>query len=144
MDNRTWSVAAGLLALTGVAGVAAGAWLPWLTVRPGYRGPAPGVGPSAVNAGLAGLDWLALVAAVVGLLGVGLGGRLPVSGLDGVRAAAVAILAGGLIAMLPVLSLLSSGFLDAFVPAAGFYLTVLGGVHVSVGGVFRLRAVVGE
>jgi hypothetical protein len=145
MNRETWAVVARLVALAGAAGVAVGAWLPWLMVRPGYDGPVPAVHLAGMETGFAGLDWLALLAAAVALFGVLPVELMPASipGLGGVRAAAVTTVAGGFVAALTVVSLLSNGFLGAFVPAAGFYLTALGGVHLSVGGALRLYAIGG-
>lgn len=144
MRSRRWTLAAALVSLAGAGGVAVGTWLPWLAVRPGRDEPVPAVHPSAMDSGLAGVDWLLLAVAAVGLLGVALADRSPDARLGGARAAGVTIVAGGLAAAVAVVALLSNGLLGTFVPAAGFYLTVLGGVHLSVGGVLRLRSVVGE
>ncbi|WP_137283652.1 hypothetical protein [Halorussus salinisoli] len=145
MNRQTWAVVARVVALAGAAGVAVGAWLPWLVVRPGYDGRVPAVHLSGMDAGFAGLDWFALLAAAIALLGVLPVELAPVSipGLGGPRAAVVTTIAGGFVAALTVFSLLSNGFLGVFVPAAGFYLTALGGVHLSVGGALRLYAIGG-
>lgn len=145
MNRRTWAVVARLVALAGAAGVAVGAWLPWLMVRPGYDGPVPAVYLAGMDAGFAGLDWLALAVAAIALFGVLPVELMPVSipGLGGMRAAVVTTIAGGFVAALTVVSLLSNGFLGTFVPASGFYLTALGGVHLSVGGALRLYAIGG-
>jgi len=146
MNRQTWGVVARLVAFAGAAAVAVGAWLPWLMVRPGYQGPVPAIHLAAMEPGIAGLDWLALAVAAVALLGV-----LPVELLSvsvpflgGVRAAAMTAIAGGVIVALAVYSLVSTGFLGAFVPSSGFYLTTLGAVHLSVGGALRIYAIGGE
>ena len=145
MNRQTWGVVARLVAFAGAAGVAVGAWLPWLMVRPGYQGPVPAIHLAGMDTGLAGLDWLALAAAAIALLGVLPVELMPVSIplLGGSRAAVVTTIAGGFIAALTVYYLLSSGFLGVFVPASGFYLTALGGVHISMGGALRLYAIGG-
>ena len=145
MNRQTWGVVARLVAFAGAAGVAVGAWLPWLMVRPGYQGPVPAIHLAGMDTGLAGLDWLALAAAAIALLGVLPVELMPVSIplLGGSRAAIVTTIAGGFIAALTVYYLLSSGFLGVFVPASGFYLTALGGVHISMGGALRLYAIGG-
>ncbi|WP_276300317.1 hypothetical protein [Halorussus lipolyticus] len=145
MSRQTWSVVARLVAFAGAGGVAVGTWLPWLMVRPGYQGPVPAIHLAGMETGIAGLDWLALTAAAVALLGVLPVELMPVSVplLGGARAAVVTTVAGGFVAVLTVYYLLSSGFLGTFVPAAGFYLTALGGVHLSMGGALRLYAIGG-
>jgi len=145
MSRQTWAVVARVVAFAGAVGVAVGAWLPWLMVRPGYDGPVPAIHLAGMDAGIAGLDWLALAAAAIALLGVLPVELMPVSipGLGGPRAAAVTTVAGGFVAALTVFYLLSNGFLGTFVPASGFYLTALGGVHLSMGGALRLYAIGG-
>ena len=143
MRARRWSLAAFAVALLGAAAVAVGAGLPWRTVRPGYDGPVPAVHLSGMDAGLAGLDWVVLLGAVAALAGVA---PASVPGLDGVRGAVATTLAGGLVVALAVVSLVSTAgnFLGVFVPDVGFYLTALGGVHLSVGGALRLHALRSE
>lgn len=140
MSRGKWSVAARLVTFAGAGMVAVGAWLPRLTVRPGYEGPVPAVHLPGMDAGFAGLDWLALAAAAVAVVGV-----VPTSEprIGGRRGALAAVLAGGFVAALTVVSLVSNDFLGVFVPGAGFYLTALGGVHLSVGGALRLHALSG-
>lgn len=143
MNRRTLSLSGTVVALLGAVAVAVGTWLPWLIVRPGYDGPVPAVHLPGMSAGLAGLDWFALLGAVVALVGV-----TPVSvpRLDDRRAALVTILAGGLVVVLTLIYLFStvSNFLGTFVPGIGFYLTALGGVHLSAGGVLRRYVLDGE
>ncbi|PSP55854.1 hypothetical protein BRC82_04535 [Halobacteriales archaeon QS_1_67_19] len=140
MTRRRWSLAALLIAVAGAGMVTVGTWLPWLTVRPGHDGPVPAIYLPGMNAGFAGLDWVALGATAVALVGVA---PVSVPRVGETRRALVAILAGGLVATLTIVYLLSNASFGVFVPDAGFYLTALGGVHLSVGGALHLYAVAG-
>jgi predicted membrane channel-forming protein YqfA (hemolysin III family) len=143
MTPRKWSLAAFAVSALGVVAVGVGTWLPWLTVRPGYDGPVPAIYLPGMDAGIAGLDWIALLVTALALAGVA---PTSVPRLGRVRAALVATFAGGLVVAVTILYLLSNvgSFLGTFVPDAGFYLTALGGVHLSVGGVLRLHALRSE
>jgi hypothetical protein len=139
MTRRAWSLAGFVVGLLGAGAVAVGTWLPWVTVRPGYDGPVPAVYLPGMDAGFASLDWFLLLGAVVALVGVA---PVSIPRLGRARAAGVAILAGGLVVVLALVSLFSSvgSFLGTFVPDVGFYLAALGGVHLSVGGMLQLHA----
>lgn len=136
MSRRTRSALATAVSLLGAAGVAVGAWLPWLGVAPGHEAPVPAVHLPGMDAGLAGWDWLALAAAALALVCA-----LPADRFRTVRTAAAAMAAGGLVAATTAAYLVSNAnFLGAFALRVGFFLTALGGMHLAVGGALRLYA----
>ncbi|USZ69127.1 hypothetical protein NGM10_05155 [Halorussus salilacus] len=141
MTRGTRSALATVVTSLGAAGVAVGTWLPWLVVRPGYDGPVPAIHLPGMTAGIEGLDWVALAATGVALVGV-----LPAARFRTVRFAAVAMAGGGVVAGTTAVYLVVYGldYLGVFVPGAGFFLTALGGVHLAVGGALRLHALAGE
>lgn len=124
----------------GTIAVAVGTYLPWLKMNPNLPPEAeiPTVYYTGMRAGFEGFDFALLGAIGLVVLFRAVGFRTPIR-------TAVTLVAGVGTAVFPVYYLSHStliGFSATFVPALGWYLTVLGGVLFSVAGGLQLLSVV--
>ncbi|WP_255191752.1 hypothetical protein [Natronobeatus ordinarius] len=123
--------------LLALAGVAAGAYLPWVRPNPdrvGETDAIPDILLPKMNAGIEEYSILLLLPAVAVLV-------LLVRGRDD-RLQSLGILCSGIVALSLPLYYLSTtslaGFGSTFVPTYGWYLSVAGGVLLTILGLIRL------
>ncbi|WP_435158111.1 hypothetical protein [Haladaptatus sp. DFWS20] len=125
-----------ILVAGGAVAVAVGAYLPWLRTNPNLPPDAevPTIYYTGMGAGFEGFDFALLGAVGLVLLLRGASFRIPIR-----------IVAGVGTAVFPVYYLSYStlfGFSATFVPALGWYLTVLGGILLSVAGGLQLPSLI--
>ena len=124
----------------GIVAVVIGTYLPWLKTNSNLPPDAeiPTIYYSGMNAGFEAFDFALLGAAGLVLLLHGVSSRTQVQPV-------VTLLAGVGIVVFPPYYLSGStllGFSATFVPALGWYLTVLGGLIFSIAGGLRLPSLV--
>ena len=123
----------------GVTTISVGTYLPWLKINPGLPPDAeiPTILLPGMNAGFEAFDF-----ALLGLVGLVLLSRVS----SRKRLQTVITLLTGVGTVLFCASYLSgsslAGFNSTFVPALGWYLTVLGGVLLSVAGGSQLSSMI--
>lgn len=128
-----------VLTLAGVGTVVLGVWLPWLVVKPGHTGPVPRMYISGMEVGIASQDYLVLASAAIGVvLALALSLRYRHRKLGGL----VIIMTGLLLVLLSLWWVLETTGtegvrLDVFVLGAGVYVTVFGGILLTIAGGIR-------
>ena len=128
-----------ILVGAGMIAVAVGVYLPWLKTNPTLPSNAeiPTVYYSGMNAGFEGFDFTLLGVVGLALVFRGISSRKRLQ-------TAFTLLAGVGAVVLCALYLSGSsltGFAATFVPALGWYSTVLGGVLLTIAGGFQLPSI---